>query len=693
MSLAAFVLAHLAFTTFLAVTAAALGRRLAALAGPALRAERWGLPLALGLGAIGSALALLAAAGRLTAPWLGILLAAAAAAAAREWRPLLAEVASLARRPRRGWALAALVAAAPSLALALYPPTGFDALLYHLPAAARFAASGRLTVAPELRFPAFPWLNELLFAAAMRLQDDVAAQLLECTAYLGAAALLWEMGRRRFGTWAGALGAALWLGSPLAAWEAASAYVEPLVALFLLAAVEALLLACETREPRALVLAGALAGCAAAVKYQGLFAIALVAVWVLRDAAPREPSTAAAPREPSAPAAPDEPSATGTSSGPFVPTARREPSTTALSRTPFAPATSGGPFAPTAPGEPSTTAAPREPSVAAGPLQPAVVSAAAPAARRGALSRRWRLLMFPLLAAAAVALPWYVWIGAATGDPLFPLLTRLGHPRAAGVPGPPPWHAWRTLPWRTLRQEIWPYPPGSPLLWLLAPLLLLGRRRFPVAARLGAAGLALVLVTAAIHPDARMISVAGPLFAGAIAAVLAPWSLARWGASGAAPRLLAVALLALLPGWCYTALLAARRGAIPVDPAGRESYLRRQLPGYGALSWLNSAHGRRYAVYGLWAENLRYYAAGRFLGDWYGAAPFAAAIRAAGRPADLSAFLVTAGADHLLVRRMPGQPDLIPCGDPRFVPFLHAEHCDGEASVWAVATPPRRGGS
>ncbi len=646
MSLAVFVLTHLAFASLLAVVAVAVGRRLVALAGPAAPAlpappaapavigARGGLPLAAGLGSIGCALALLAAAGRLTTSGVVLVLAAAAGAAAPEWRPLLAEVAGTvgavarveitgaARRPRRWpWAAAAVLAAAPVLALALYPPTGFDALLYHLPAAARFAASGRIEVAPELRFPAFPWLNEILFAAALLLQDDVAAQLVECLAFLGVAALLWEMGRRRGGPWAGALGAALWLGSPLAAWAAASAYVEPLEALFVLAAVEASLLAAErpavdggaagrsegpekAPEPRALALAGALAGCAAAVKYQGLFAVALVAVLAALAVGPLRGG-----------GVPDEP----------------------------------------------------------------------------AFWRRRLLAPLVVLAgAAAVALPWYVWIGAATGDPLFPTLTRLTHPRAAGVPG---LENWRSLPWRLLVQKIWPYPPGSPWLWLLAPLPVLARRRFPQAARLGIAGLALALATAAVHPDGRMIAVAGPLFCAGIAAVVVLRSQARWGAAGAAPRLLAITLLALLPGWCYTALLAARRGAIPSDGASRESYLRRRLPAYGALSWLNSAHGRQYAVYGLWAENLRYYAAGRFIGDWYGAWPFAAALHAAERPAELRAFLLRAGADHLLVRRQPGKPDLLPCGDARFAPFLRAEHCDGEASVWAVATPPRRGGS
>jgi hypothetical protein len=667
MSCAAFVLTHLAFASLFAAVAVALGRRLAALAGPAARAERWGLPLALGLGAIGCATALLAAAGRLTGPWLGLVLAAAVAAAAPEWLALLAAVASLARRSRQRRAAAplarlaplaplapripraplarlapigALVAAAPVVVLSLYPPTGFDALLYHLPAAARMVASGRLAVAPELRFPVFPRLSECLAAAAMLLQDDVAAQLLECVAYLGVAALLWEMGRRRVGPWAGVLGAALWLGSPLAAWAAASSYVEPLEALFVLAAVEALLLAAgtpgspagrliiagttgspaggstiagitgrsqATAERRALVLAGALAGCAAAVKYQGLLAVAVVAmaVWGCRGN-----------RAQGAQGAQGEWGDAGDQSR----------------------------------------------------------------------ARRWRTLLPPLAAAAAVALPWYLWVAVVTGDPLYPVLTSFGHPRPAGVPG---LTNWRSLPWHVVAQKIWPYPPGSP--WLLAPLPLLGWRRFPLAGRLGAAGLALALGTAAVRPDGRMLSVAAPLFAGGIAAVLVPWSLARWGAAGAAPRLLAMTLLALLPGWCYGALLAARRGGIPHDAAGRESYLRRQLPGYAALSWLNAAHGRQCAVYGLWAENLRYYAAGRFTGDWYGPSPFAAARCAAERPADLRAFLLAAGADHLLVRRQPGEPDLLVCGDARLAPFLRAERCDGEASIWAVV-PPRRGG-
>ena len=595
MPLAGFVLSHLAFVAGFAALSVALGRRLGALVCPEVdwpSEGRWGLPLALGVGAIGCLASLLGAAGLLTRASLVALAAAAVLAAAPEWRPLLRDGWGLATGPRRGWLLCALAAALPCLLLALYPPTGFDALLYHLPAARGFAASGRIAVAPELRFPAFPWLNEVLFAAALELQDDVAAQLVGCVAHLGTAALLWEWGRRRFGAWTGALAAALWLGSPLAAWLAASAYVEPLVALLLLAAAAALDLAERAHDGRALLLAGGLAGCAAATKYQGLLAVAMVAAWTWLGA---------------------------------------------------------------------------------------------PA------GRRLRTSLPPLLVAAAVALPWYAWIARATGDPLFPVLTKASHAQAAGG-----LHAGERitgaleLPWRAVVDRgPQPYPPGSPLLWWLWPLPLLAWRRAPQARRLAGVALAGGLAIAVVNADARLVSVVGPLAGLAIAAVLAPWAAARWGEAGAAPRLTALALVALLPAWLYTARLAIRRGPIPADPAARESYLRRQLPGFGALSWLNATAGRRATVYGMWAEDLRYYAAGSFRGDWFGPGRFADALALADRPAELQAFLAGLGVDHLLIRRMPWQRDLSPFDSTRLEPCFRLEYRDAEAVVLAPAQRPR----
>jgi hypothetical protein len=516
-------------------------------------------------------------------------------------------------------AIPAMAAMVPCLVLALYPPTGFDALLYHFPAAARIAASGRLAPAPELRFMVFPWLNETLYAVAMRLQDDVAAQVLESVAFLGTGALLGEACRRRFGSGAGMVAAALWLGDPLAVWLPGAGYIEPLVGFFLLAAVVALDAGRRLAAPRCHVLAGGLAGCAAATKYQGLLAVVLVAMWILVTAAPRQ---------------------------------------------------------------------------------------------------RLRTLLPPLAAAAAIALPWYVWIAWTTGDPLYPLFTRLTHhgvvqaatspatakpatangstaasiesvvavapvvavasdvpvepfaavmsiasempavavasdpagaPSRGGAGGRRPWPAMTAL-----RYRLWPYPPGSPLLWLLWPLPLLAWRRAPAAAMLAGLATAIALAIAVLHPDARLVSVAAPLAAAAIAGTVAPWATARWGDSAALPRLAAFALLALLPACSYATILTARRGPIPARPEARERYLHDQLPGYAALSWRNRSCRAGCTVYAFQAEHLRYYAAGRFVGDWYGIDRFADATALTGRPAALHAWLAARGVDHLLVGLMQG---------------------------------------
>src|SRR5205807_2219712 len=114
--------------------------------------------------------------------------------------------------------------------------------------------------------------------------------------------------------------------------------------------------------------------------------------------------------------------------------------------------------------------------------------------------------------------------------------------------------AWRatdplTPSWLALRQAFWPYPPGSPLLWLLLPVPLFAWRRWPAAGRL--AGLALVCggIIAAVRPDPRLVSIVAPLASAAIAGAITLGSAARWGVAAAAPRLLALALVALLPAW------------------------------------------------------------------------------------------------------------------------------------------------
>jgi hypothetical protein len=200
---------------------------------------------------------------------------------------------------RRRVAFVALfaLALAPLLVLALYPPTGFDATLYHLPFAKAFLASGGLPILWDLRVPVFPQLAELLFAGAMAFGGELAPHLVELLAALGTAAILVTWGERRWGSGSGWLAAALFLSGPIVIGLGTSAYVDVSLTLMATAAFAVL---DQEREPREvlgeegsagarglrLALAGLLAGTAAGIKYQGLFfvaaAVALAFLWAPR---------------------------------------------------------------------------------------------------------------------------------------------------------------------------------------------------------------------------------------------------------------------------------------------------------------------------------------------------------------------------------------------------------------------------
>ena len=85
---------------------------------------------------------------------------------------------------------------APFLLLALYPPTAFDATLYHLPFARAFVESGGVPYVLDRRVPVFPQVNEVLFAALMMFGQDIAAHGLQLLMTLTTAALVFLWARR-----------------------------------------------------------------------------------------------------------------------------------------------------------------------------------------------------------------------------------------------------------------------------------------------------------------------------------------------------------------------------------------------------------------------------------------------------------------------------------------------------------------
>lgn len=200
--------------------------------------------------------ALLGVVGGLTVPVLAVVLAVIHAAGLGLWRGIATRFVG-AKWKLRG-AVAALLAL-PCFLLATYPPTAFDETLYHLPFARAFLATGRLPFLPELRFPVFPHLSEVLEAEVLGFGGDTATHLVALLAVGVTAALVWSWGREWGGQdrpEAGWLSAAIWLGNPLVIYLSGTDYVEPLLALFVTAAGFAFWSWRRGGERRWLILAG-----------------------------------------------------------------------------------------------------------------------------------------------------------------------------------------------------------------------------------------------------------------------------------------------------------------------------------------------------------------------------------------------------------------------------------------------------
>lgn len=243
------------------------------------RAARWAVAGALGSGLIAQALFFLGVLGWLDRGIVLALLAAAHLACHRTWRRAWRRMARrwLAAR-RLGLAAVVSLAFLPLFVFTLYPPTGFDATVYHLPYARAFVEAEALPFLPDLRFPVFPQAAEMGFVLGFFLAGDVAAKLTQLLALVLTAGLLLAWGRRLFSPLAGVWAAAFWLGNPQAVWLGASAYVDVSLALYVTAALYAWDRWSRAGGSRWLWLAGAFVGWAAATKYLGLFFLAALAL-------------------------------------------------------------------------------------------------------------------------------------------------------------------------------------------------------------------------------------------------------------------------------------------------------------------------------------------------------------------------------------------------------------------------------
>lgn len=224
------------------------------------------LRIAAGLAILGALLFALGLAGHLDATASSLVAAGAVAAGVMRIRDVRD-----AARPGLVATAGIVLCVVPLFILSLYPPLAFDETLYHLPTVKRFAQSAALPFIDYLRVPVFPHLDEVLRVPLFLLAGDVATHLLSLLATLVTAGLVFAWFRERGEAPAGWLAAALFLSGPLVVQLATTAYVEALLTMFVTAAFYSFDRWWRSGATSWLVAAGAFAGCAASVKYLGLF--------------------------------------------------------------------------------------------------------------------------------------------------------------------------------------------------------------------------------------------------------------------------------------------------------------------------------------------------------------------------------------------------------------------------------------
>lgn len=585
-----FFLAHFAFAVASIVLACTFGCRLSRRLHCDDRAERFVVATTVGLGALGLLLLLLGLLGWLRPLPVAAALSLALVVSLPAARLLRAERGGPVRRDRSIWIATALVLGPSLLVLSLmplYPPTAFDAGMYHLPYAKAFAATGSVPLLPEVRYPIYPQLQELLFTAALLLGSDIDAQFLHALAAALTAGLLLVWGRSASAPAAGLLAAAIWLGTPVVLWLGGSAYNDLGLALFATAAAFGLDRWRRSAEREWLTLAAFAAGCAAAIKYPGLVVVGGLVVLAALDG-------------------------------------------------------------------------------------------------RGA---RLRSALWAGGVAGLTLAPWYLRIYFLTGTPLFPYL----RPDPGGAARRQPVAAtiidlvdkrggllealtyWTELPRRLMR--VGTVNPGlewGPVYSLGLILVAWVAWREAWARRPAALLVAWSLAYALFAPrDSRLLLPVAPLWALLIATGC--WRLVAKlpSRTGLRPALIVLlAVLVVIPGLSNGASELGRRGRPPVDPAGREAYLTRHLPGYSAVAYLNRHFGSDWKAFGVHAEALAYHADGTLLGDWWGDTAYQKLFRAMANAEQLRALLREWDVDYLFFTRLIALSDDTPAFSCRFERLL-----------------------
>lgn len=160
--------------------------------------------------------------------------------------------------------------------LALYPPTAWDAISYHLAASRQYVQHHRLMLVPYVRFPVFPQGIEMLFTFAMLIYDGISARLISLLMFVSLGAIVWSAARRLIGNGGAQWAIIAFLSSPLVLWLASSGYIDIGAALFAGAAVYVFLKANLEKRIPWYILSGVFMGMGIGAKYNDLIFVPIM---------------------------------------------------------------------------------------------------------------------------------------------------------------------------------------------------------------------------------------------------------------------------------------------------------------------------------------------------------------------------------------------------------------------------------
>ena len=167
-----------------------------------------------------------------------------------------------------------------ALSGALAPATGQDELCYHLTQPKNYVREGRVYEVPFSINSLWPYFMEMLYTLGILLKGPELAKLFHFLTYLLCGGAVYSLARRLSGKTTGALAFLTYVLTPATFIQSSFAYVDNALACYLFLFVYAFFIYVATRQTFWAVVAGAMAGFAASIKYLGLFAAPIAILWM-----------------------------------------------------------------------------------------------------------------------------------------------------------------------------------------------------------------------------------------------------------------------------------------------------------------------------------------------------------------------------------------------------------------------------